>query len=363
MPDERHDAEPGLTRPQQFALAVLGLGMAVLGAYILQGFLRALVWALIFAIAVWPLYRRARHRWPPRRHNILLPALFTLAVALVFLAPLIAIGIQIGREGASMVKLVTEYQNTGIPVPEFLGRLPAGREAATGWWQSHLSNPADLRALIGRINREQVVTYSESVGAKVLHRGVTSVFTLLALFFLLRDGDSIVRQLRRAAERTFGHRGGTVGVQLIASVRGTVDGLVLVGIGEGILIGAGYYLAGVPHPTLFGALTAVAAMVPFGAPVLFGAAAAILLVQGALVAAVVLFAFGALVTFVADHFVRPVIIGGATRLPFLWVLLGILGGVETFGIIGLFVGPAVMSALILLWREWAGDRVASPASG
>ena len=55
MPDELHHAEPGLTRPQQFALTALGLGMAVLGAYILQGFLRALVWALIFAIAVWPL--------------------------------------------------------------------------------------------------------------------------------------------------------------------------------------------------------------------------------------------------------------------------------------------------------------------
>ena len=59
------------------------------------------------------------------------------------------------------------------------------------------------------------------------------------------------------------------------------------------------------------------------------------------------------VTFVADHFIRPVIIGGATRLPFLWVLLGILGGVETFGIIGLFIGPVVMSILIQLWRDWA----------
>ena len=48
----------------------------------------------------------------------------------------------------------------------------------------------------------------------------------------------------------------------------------------------------------------------------------------------------------------PVLIGGAARLPFLWVLLGILGGLETFGILGLFLGPAVMAALISLWREW-----------
>jgi predicted PurR-regulated permease PerM len=180
-----------------------------------------------------------------------------------------------------------------------------------------------------------------------------SVFTLLTLFFLLRDGEAISGQLYRAATRAFGDRGGIVATQAAASVHATVDGLVLVGIGEGVLIGFGYWVAGVPHPTLLGALTAVAAMVPFGAPLVFGVAALILLAQGALGPAIGVVALGIIVTFVADHFVRPVIIGGATRLPFLWVLLGILGGIETFGIIGLFVGPAVMSVLMLLWRQWA----------
>jgi predicted PurR-regulated permease PerM len=62
------------------------------------------------------------------------------------------------------------------------------------------------------------------------------------------------------------------------------------------------------------------------------------------------------VTFVADHFVRPSLIGKTTRLPFLWVLLGILGGVETWGLLGLFLGPAIMAALMLLWREWSEGR-------
>ena len=62
---------------------------------------------------------------------------------------------------------------------------------------------------------------------------------------------------------------------------------------------------------------------------------------------------GAVISFVADHAIRPVLIGGATKLPFVWVLLGILGGVTTWGLIGLFLGPVIMAALILLWREWA----------
>ena len=111
-------------------------------------------------------------------------------------------------------------------------------------------------------------------------------------------------------------------------------------------------MAGVPHPTLFGALTAIAAMVPFGAFLAFGVAALLLLAQGSTTAAIVVFVFGMVVAFVADHAVRPALIGGTTRLPFLWVLLGILGGVETWGLLGLFLGPAIMAALILLWREW-----------
>ena len=156
------------------------------------------------------------------------------------------------------------------------------------------------------------------------------------------------------AQRAFGPAGERIGRQMIASVHGTVDGLVLVGLAEGFLLGIVYLLAGVPHPTLFGLFTAVAAMVPFGAPVVFGIAALLLLTQGSVVAAVIVAVSGMVVSFVADHFFRPTLIGKTTRLPFLWVLLGILGGVETWGLVGLFLGPAVMAALMLLWREWSG---------
>jgi predicted PurR-regulated permease PerM len=105
------------------------------------------------------------------------------------------------------------------------------------------------------------------------------------------------------------------------------------------------------------ALTGVLAVIPFGAPVAFSAAALYLVGMGSTVAGVAVFCFGIIVVFVADHAVRPVIIGGAARLPFLWVLLGILGGLETFGIVGLFLGPAVMAALISLWRDWTDIAV------
>ena len=70
--------------------------------------------------------------------------------------------------------------------------------------------------------------------------------------------------------------------------------------------------------------------------------------------AIALVVFGSVVAFAADHFARPALIGNSTRLPFLWVLLGILGGLESFGLIGLFLGPAIISVLVAIWREAAG---------
>jgi predicted PurR-regulated permease PerM len=128
---------------------------------------------------------------------------------------------------------------------------------------------------------------------------------------------------------------------------------VLVGLGEGAALGIAYALLGTPHPALLGAFTGLLAMIPFGAPVVFTLAAALLLIGGSITKAAILMAFGFIVIGIADHAIRPVLIGGAAKLPFLWVLLGIFGGLETFGLVGLFLGPAIMAALISLWREWS----------
>ena len=194
-----------------------------------------------------------------------------------------------------------------------------------------------------------------NAGQQVIRRLTLFTFTLVTLFFLFREGRTVIGQLRRASARAFGPNGERVARQIVASIHGTVSGLVLVGMGEGVILGLVYAFAGLTHPTVFGALTGIAAIIPFAAPVVFGVAALLLAAQGSVTAAIAVFAIGIAVTFAADHFVRPVLIGGATQLPFLWVLLGILGGVEQWGLLGLFVGPAIMSALILLWRDFAGD--------
>jgi predicted PurR-regulated permease PerM len=344
------------SRPQLAARVVLALLLAGFGLWALHRYLPALIWAAILAIAVWPLYQRALRRWPPGKHNILLPAVFTLVLGMMFTVPLVLVGFQAAKEIHGVYDTIDKARTEGIPPPAWLGRLPIASQQATNWWNENLANPDSANELLQRARRSEFVSNGGQLGGELAHRAVLFGFTLLTLFFLFKDGDSVTSQVQQASARAFGPAGERVGRQMIASVHGTVDGLVLVGLGEGFLLGIGYLVAGVPHPTLFGLFTAIAAMVPFGAPLVFGVAALILLTQGAVVAAVIIGALGMVVTFIADHFVRPVLIGGTTRLPFLWVLLGILGGVETWGLLGLFLGPAIMAALMLLWREWSGGE-------
>ncbi len=350
------------TRPQLMARVALALALAGFGVWTLHRYMPALLWAAILAIAVWPLYRRAVVRWPPGRHNLVLPGVFTLLLGLMFIVPLVIVGVQAGKEVRGIYETIDKARTDGIPPPDWLGHLPAGRQLATDWWNRNLATPDAAAALLKKARQSEFLSNSGQLGAEIVHRAVLFGFTLLTLFFLFKDGDAVTAQLQRASQRAFGPSGERVGRQVIASVHGTVDGLVLVGLAEGAILGIGYMLTGVPHPTLFGLLTAIAAMVPFGAAAVFGIAALILLTQGSVTGAIAIGVLGFATTFIADHFVRPGLIGNATRLPFLWVLLGILGGVETWGLLGLFLGPAIMAALMMLWREWAGNGPDRPVS-
>ncbi len=326
--------------------------LLLLGLWIAKAFVAAILWALVIAIAIDPLHTRMRRRWPSNTQNLMLASGITVGVGLVVLIPLVAGIAQAAVEARQVAAWIAGAKAHGVPPPAWLGQLPYGAHAVQDWWQAHLANSLAATRQINGLAGTDFLAHSRLIGSNVLHRAVIFAFTLLTLFFLLRDRDGIIAQLRVASDRMLGPAGERIGRQAIRSVRGTIDGLVLVGMGEGAVMTIVYLLLGTPHPLLLGIATAIAAMIPFGAAVIFAVAALLLLSLGAGVQAVIVIVVGLIVVGIADHFIRPVLIGGATRLPFLWVLIGILGGAETLGVLGLFVGPAVMAVLVMLWRDY-----------
>jgi predicted PurR-regulated permease PerM len=174
---------------------------------------------------------------------------------------------------------------------------------------------------------------------------------LITLFVIFQAGPRLSGSLLKGMRRCFGDDGAQLLLRMATAVRGTVSGLVVVGLGEGALMGVAYFVTGLPHVALLALVTAIAAMLPFCAPITFGLAALWLVAQGSVAAGIGLAVFGSVVVFIAEHFVRPVLIGNSTRLPFLLVLFGILGGAETFGLLGIFIGPALMTVLMVLWTD------------
>lgn len=362
--EERARQLEALSWRESVARLLLSTTLVVLGLYMLANYLRALVWALVLAIALWPLYDRVRQKMSPWAAKEILPIVVTVLVGFAVFLPVAVLAVDAVREVREFIDYAREAEQSGIPVPDFVARLPYVGQWVANWWGEHLSHAGWAKEFIAKANTHSLREFGANLSVNMLHRGVIFGLSLLALFFLFRHGESVSAQCRAASQKLFGERGERVALQMVASVHGTVAGLVFVAIGEGMMMGLVYFFTHLPHPILFATATALAAMIPFAAGVAVSAAAVVLLGGGGLGPAMIVAIAGFVVIFLADHFVRPKLIGGATKLPFLWVLLGILGGIESFQLLGLFLGPAIMAALMLLWRELtasASNEVPRPA--
>jgi predicted PurR-regulated permease PerM len=177
------------------------------------------------------------------------------------------------------------------------------------------------------------------------------VFTILLLFFLYQHGESLVRDLGRLLRHHIGERAEAyVGVATRA-VRASVNSVLVVGLFDGLGSGAAYALVGVPHAAVWAAITGLLALVPFLGYVVVAALTLKLAMTGAGSPAFLALGFGCAVLFCGDKVVRPVVARNGTHLPFVWVLIGCLGGFGVLGLVGLVVGPVVLTLVRELWAQ------------
>ncbi len=333
----------------------LVFAVLLLATWVASPFLFPLLWAAILAIAEWPLYRRAIARFPG--HEIWVAVGFAFATALIVLIPLSLAAVSMARESQSTIDWLHRVQQTGIKPPLWLSTIPIVGLRLAAYWQQHIGTPQAANEMLGSMTAASVFDWTRSVGGVVAQELGLFLVTLIALVALLSRGRRIGADASAAAAETFGPFGGEFLDRMIEAVRGTVNGTVMVSFAEGMIIGVGYFVAGVPQPLLFTVFTMLLAMVPFGAWIAFGLGSLIVLGDGHALSALLLFGFGATVMTVGDNVIQPAVIGSSVKLPFLLALVGAFGGLAEMGLIGLFVGPVVMAALLLVWREWIRPRV------
>ena len=311
---------PLARRVAAFAFLVFIFGLTF---WVLSPFLAALAWAGIIAYVTWPLHQWLSRRLPGRDN--LAALLMTLGVAATLLLPLVWVMFTLVGDVAVASATLKQLSVQGLPP------LPAGVRAWPGgeWivaqYQRVQADPAWVRAQIdalGLTDTSRLRAVVGGIGRNVAKFGLA----VFALFFLYRNGDNVLAQFRGVATRWLGEAARGYIQAVGVTVRAVVFGIVLTALAQGLLAGLGYWAAGIAAPALWGVITALVSLIPFVGPVVWIGLSLGLLAHGETQAALGLFLWGALVVSWVDNLIRPLVISGPTRIPFLLVFLGVLGG-------------------------------------
>jgi predicted PurR-regulated permease PerM len=340
--------------PRRIILALLLGGLFILGYLVLSWFIVPAAWAAILAYVTWPAYARLRKLLRGQAMSSAL--LMTLLLTTAFVLPLLWLLALLQVEFFLAYQAATAYLAEGSHrLPGFVLRLPWIGESLQDFIDQYATDPAVLRAQLARWAQQWLGQLGNLIGG-VAQNALKLGFALLTIVFVYRDGESLLNQVRRVLRRFLGaHVDGYIAA-IGTTTKAVLYGLVLTALAQGALAGVGYWFAGVRAPVLFGAITALIALMPFGTPFVWGSLGAWLLFTGKTLEGVGLLLWGTLVVSWVDNLIRPLVISSATQIPFLLVLFGVIGGLASFGLIGMFLGPVIVAVLMAVWREWLEEQ-------
>ncbi|MGH7319227.1 MAG: AI-2E family transporter [Candidatus Rokuibacteriota bacterium] len=347
-----------LERPRlQSLVGLVAAALLVFGAYvILAPFLVPIAWAAILAYTTWPLYRRVRSVLGGRDFWAALT--MTCLVILAVAVPVTGLSLALADDVVEVFRTLRAWATDPPDLPAWASELPVIGSSLVTWHAALRTNPGALRGLLA----DQAPRWSQAVlsAAGDVGRNLGRLgLTLLTIFFLYRHGERVMAQTDRVLDRLAGERVQRRLAIVGATVRAVCYGVLLTAVAQGVLAGLGFWAAGVKASVLLGALTALLALLPFGPPLVWLPVGLWLLATGeGLVRGIAVLLWGALAVSGVDNIIRPYFIGGATQVPFLFVLFGVLGGLAAFGLLGLFIGPVILAILLVLWREWAAESFA-----
>lgn len=341
-----------------FRRTLLGISLGLLAVaclLVLRSFVIPILWAAILAFASWPLYCRVRG--PLRKYNTAAAAVMTLLMGCAVIVPLLWLFILLKRELAETYgALVLYFKDAPHPLPAFIRDIPWLNSVVRGTLERYESDPTELQREALRWLQGWASDLTGVLGN--IGRNLGKVLAaILTLFFVYRDGEGVVHQARIVVSRLFGDRLSPYVVIAGAMTKAVLYGLLISALAQGLMAGLGYRLVGLESPVLLGVLTGVLSIVPaIGTAIVWVPMSAWLLATGSVWKGVALLSWGFLFVHPIDNILRPLFISNVTRVPFLLTLFGAVGGLAAFGLVGVFVGPALLSVAMAIWGEWAEEE-------
>jgi predicted PurR-regulated permease PerM len=337
------------------------IGAIVLGCgLVLRPFVSAILWAAILCFATWPLHELFL-RWLGGRRN-LTAALMTAVLSLVLIIPFVIVGLTFTDSVRSAIAWVDSQQQAGgLPAPpKWVQRIPMVGQKIDETWSELAADAGTTIAKWAPRLREAglwLLRHSLDLAAGV----VQLVMSVLIAFFLYRDGAGLVARLSEGVRRISGDYAQHLIEVVKTTVQSVVYGVLGTGLAQGIVAAIGFEVAGVPSAMLLALVTFFLSFIPFGPPIIWIGASIWLFTQGRIGWGIFMAIYGLLGISSVDNLIKPFIISRSSRLPFIVMFIGVLGGVAAFGFIGIFLGPTLLAVGFSLAQEILGQRRHSAA--
>ena len=335
---------------QRLLAITLLVMLFILCFQVVQFFIVPALWAAILAYVTFPIYNFFHEK--VELSPSFSAGIMTVSISLMIGVPLVVGVFILQQEALSLYSNLIYRVKVGyLDVPESIKGLPIiGQQIQDALWRINKNPEGTLDAFRAWI---QSHLYYGKVALDVVLSSLAKLgMALMTLYFFYRDGISLIKQIRQALRNIIGNRIDGYIDSVGTTTRAVVYGIGLTALAQAILAGIGYYFSGAPSPILMTLITFVVALIPFGTPFAWGAVSIWLLSQGQTVEGVGLALWGILVISWVDNLIRPIVISGATKIPFIIIFIGVLGGLTAFGFVGLFIGPVVLAIGLAVWREW-----------
>ena len=333
-----------------FVLAVTVLSFYLL-YQILSPFLESILWAILMAMVFYPLYRRLQNLL--RRREILSALAMTVLVVLVIMMPFSLLVVSLANEVINAYQSVQEMIQSG----RFHLYFEEVQKAPFLHWiwtladeKFHLSEMKPLELLLK--NLQQISTFLFNQSSKIL-KGLSTFligffFTLLSLYYFFKDGSRLFERLKEIAPVP-SKESNLLIRRFQEMVHATIYGGILIALIQGLIGGMAFWVLGLNSPILWGTAMAFFSFIPIGGTALiWGPTCLLLFVTGAFAKGIILLAVGVLGISMVDNILRPSFISSRTHIHPLLLFFAVLGGIQAFGLIGLFIGPLVATLCLTL---------------
>lgn len=339
---------------QRVLTATLLVILFILCFKVVQFFIVPALWAAILSYVTFPAYNFFHQK--VRLSPNISAGIMTVCISLMLGVPVVLGLFVLQQEAVNLYSNLLYRIKVGyVDLPEEIKNIPViGQQVKDILWEINKDPEASLSAF--RAWLQSHLYYGKVALDVALSTMAKMGMALMTIFFFYRDGISLIKQIRQALRNIIGNRIDDYIDSVGSTTQAVVYGIGLTALAQAILAGIGYYFAGAPSPILLTLMTFVVALIPFGTPFAWMGVSIWLLTQGHTAEAIGLALWGMLVISWVDNLIRPIVISGATKIPFIIIFIGVLGGLTAFGFVGLFIGPVVLAIALAVWREWINQH-------